>query len=145
MRSDPVAQTYTEMTNLPSPMRFPVSSDGIRAALDVLLARADALGIARPVAHRLAVIVDEYCSNLIRHDVSITPDSRFDLTVAPVHRGAAVTVRDRALPFDPTTARPLPERDLGGQGIVLMKGLAASLDYHSEPGCNVFRATVLTD
>lgn len=138
-------QIYTEMADLPSPMRFPVSNEGIRAALDELLAQADAAGIARPVAHRLAVIVDEYCSNLIRHDPEITQESRFEMAIEPVERGAVLTIHDMANPFDPTVAQPDPERDFGGQGIVLMKGLADVIEYRREDGRNLFRATVLAD
>ena len=126
-------------------MQFPVTSDGIGSALDVLLAQADAAGIARPVAHRLAVIVDEYCSNLIRHDASITASSLFEMTVERVDGGAILTIRDQANPFDPTVARSAEPREIGGQGVVLMQGLAASLEYQSDAGGNLFRATVLAD
>lgn len=133
------------MRDLPSPMEFPVSNVGIRAALDRLLTFADAAGIARPVAHRMAVIVDEYCSNLIRHDASTTPESRFAIAVETVDGSAVLTIRDHGVPFDPSADRPPRERDFGGQGIVLMKGLAARLEYRSSGGHNRFRATFVGD
>ena len=126
-------------------MEFPVSNDGIRTALDELLRQADEQGISRQVAHRLAVIVDEYCSNLIRHDSSMTSDSEFSLSLSKISGGAVIEIRDQAQPFDPTLDRGALNREIGGQGIVLMKGLSASLSYEASPDGNVFRATVLEE
>lgn len=133
------------MSDLPSPIHFPVSNNGIREGLDALLAWADDLGIPRPVAHRIAVIVDEYCSNLIRHDSSMTSDSEFSLSLSKISGGAVIEIRDQAQPFDPTLDRGALNREIGGQGIVLMKGLSASLSYEASPDGNVFRATVLEE
>lgn len=124
-------------------MEFPISNDGIRAALDALLAEADALGVTRATAHRLAVIVDEYCSNLIRHDNSVGPESAFELALSAESDGVTVTIEEKAGRFDPTAYRELVPRDIGGQGIVLMRGLATALDYKSSDGTNRFRAKIL--
>ena len=124
-------------------MEFPISNDGIRAALDALLAEADTLGVTRATAHRLAVIVDEYCSNLIRHDDSVGPESMFDLALSAESDRVTVTIEESAGMFDPTTYHQSVPRDIGGQGIVLMRGLATALDYRSIDGSNRFRATIL--
>ena len=123
-------------------MEFPISNDGIRAALDALLAEADTLGVTRATAHRLAVIVDEYCSNLIRHDNSVGPESMFELALSVESDGVTVMIEEKAGTFDPTTHRQSEPRDIGGQGIVLMRGLATALDYRSTNGSNRFRATI---
>lgn len=124
-------------------MEFPISNDGIRAALDALLAEADTLGVTRATAHRLAVIVDEYCSNLIRHDESVGPESLFQLTLAVEPDGVTVTIEEKAGVFDPTVHRQSTPRDIGGQGIVLMRGLATALEYRTDGGANRFRATIV--
>ena len=91
------------------------------------------------------MIVDEYCSNLIRHDSSMTSDSEFSLSLSKISGGAVIEIRDQAQPFDPTLDRGALNREIGGQGIVLMKGLSASLSYEASPDGNVFRATVLEE
>ena len=113
-------------------MEFPISDEGIRAALDALLAAADEAGISPTVGRRLAVILDEYSSNLIRHDPTIAADSRFALALEPCE-GA----------FDPTHPRPDETPDIGGQGIGLIQGLANDMHYRAEGGENLFKVTVL--
>ena len=126
-------------------MEFPVTSDGIRRALDALLVAADAAAVPRAVAHRMAVIADEYCSNLIRHDPTVTDQSLFWLTVEPIDGGAALVIRDQAQAFDPTTHRIVARNGIGGQGIGLMRGLASRLAYVAGPDGNELRAVVLDD
>ncbi len=126
-------------------MKFPISDDGIRAGLDALLASADQSGVARSIAHRLAVIVDEYCSNLIRHDKAVNSGSYFHVDLTSVPGGAMVSIRDSASAFDPTTHLVRKSGDIGGQGISLIRGLSARLDYRTDEGGNVFEATVLEE
>lgn len=126
-------------------MEFPVSSDGIRAGLDAILAEADRIGVPREVAHRIAVILDEYCSNLIRHDASVSEESLFGLDLAPVGDGARLTVTDRGNAFDPTRHEVQEATGIGGQGISLMRGLSAALSYRSFDDRNEFEVTVLHD
>ena len=123
-------------------MEFPVSNEGIRDALDWLLGQADEQGIARPVAHRMAVIVDEYCSNLIRHDPAVNAESLFVVNVEARDRVGLLRISENATPFDPTRYRREETRQIGGQGIVLMNGLATRLQYRSENGKNLFEAEV---
>ena len=124
---------------------FPVSSEGIRSGLDALLTEADKAGVPRSIAHRIAVIVDEYCSNLIRHDTTLTADSRFTFEFAAVPDGARVVIRDDGVPFDPTTHEIRESTGIGGQGISLMRGLATELTYRSSPAGNELQATILQD
>ena len=126
-------------------MDYPVSYLGIRAALDALLLAADELGIPRAAAYRVAVIVDEYCSNLIRHDPTITPQSRFEMQLQAIDGGAMLSIREDGQSFDPTIRRAAQVREIGGQGIKLMQGLASRLDYQSGPDGNVFCAWIPTD
>lgn len=123
-------------------MEFPVSREGIRAALDALLADAGAKGVPRPVALRIAVIVDEYCSNLIRHDPSIVSDSVFEVALERVPEGATIAIRDQGQPFDPTVPRHVAEDTIGGQGLAVMRGLSRRLEYRSSGGWNRFLALV---
>lgn len=124
-------------------MEFPISDEGIRAALDALLAAADEAGISPAVGRRLAVILDEYSSNLIRHDPSIAADSRFSLALEPCEGGAVLSIRDNAAAFDPTGPRPGEAAEIGGQGIGLIQGLAHEMHYRAEGGQNLFTVTVL--
>lgn len=123
-------------------MEFPVSREGIREALDALLADAGAKGVPRPVALRIAVIVDEYCSNLIRHDSTIAADSMFSVSLERVPEGAAITIRDQGQPFDPTIPRQVAPDAIGGQGLAVMRGLSRRLEYHTADGWNRFQALV---
>ena len=124
-------------------MEFPISDEGIRAAIEALLASADEAGISPAVGRRLAVILDEYSSNLIRHDPTIAADSRFWLSLEPCEGGAMLSIRDNAAAFDPTRPRPGGTPEIGGQGIGLIQGLAHDMHYRAEGGQNLFTVRVL--
>ena len=106
---------------------------------------ADGENMPRTITYRIAVIVDEYCSNLIRHDTTITSESFFTLKLEAVDGGARITIGDNAHPFDPTAGRIVEENRIGGQGLGLIRGLASKVDYVSGPNGNELHAFVSED
>lgn len=108
---------------------FPVSNDGIKAAFEFIAETVASLGVGETIAHRLSIVVDELCANMIRHDKTLTGDSKFSLTVQSIGPDIVLVVRDPGQPFNPLeyVAKDVPE--IGGHGINLVKGLATRISY----------------
>lgn len=108
---------------------FPVSNEGIQAAFDFIAARIASLGFGETIAHRLSIVVDELCANMIRHDNSLTANTNFSLEIQSDGQDTVLTVRDPGQPFNPLDyiTQEIPE--IGGHGINLVKGLATRITY----------------
>lgn len=120
---------------------FPISTTGLRAALDHLQSECARMGAGAITSGNLCVILDETIGNLMMHGT--TPeDTTFNLSIRSTRLGVEITIRDPGLPFDPVV---WPETKIdapGGRGIALTKGLADRLSYRREQGANILTALV---
>ncbi len=90
----------------------------------------------------LVLVVDEAVTNIIVHGYSQqqgAASGKIHLTGEPVTGGLAVTIRDDAPWFDPTShpepdfSLPLEKRQRGGMGIHLVRQLTETLEYQALP------------
>jgi anti-sigma regulatory factor (Ser/Thr protein kinase) len=118
---------------------FPVSSAGLSAAFDFVAEAVARWGGPAAVAHRISIIVDEVCANMLRHDDSLTDAQRFSLELMPGGPGRAETVlviSDPGRPFNPLEHRAGRPAEIGGHGLALIRGLSSSVRYERIDGCN---------
>jgi anti-sigma regulatory factor (Ser/Thr protein kinase) len=87
--------------------------------------------------------LEEVLSNIIRHGYSSEPDHPIVVRYMPVQNGCSyLVVEDQAPPFDPLAAETIPVEEplhgarIGGLGIRLLRGFAASLNYEPTPAGN---------
>jgi serine/threonine-protein kinase RsbW len=106
---------------------FALSSAGMTAAFDFIAETVTRRGRDATVAHRLSVIVDEVCANVIRHDRSEA--DRFTLELTEDGDSIVMVISDAGGPFNPLAHRPEAPVDLGGHGLELIRGLASRIDY----------------
>jgi sigma-B regulation protein RsbU (phosphoserine phosphatase) len=131
---------------------FPATQDGIAAAssfLDECVERVsedrsglpdagrDALNnfATRLLSHTplLHVILDEICSNIVKHSGASGFEMDVEMLAEPV--GVKLTFVDDGVPYDPLshedpdTALPAEERPIGGLGIMMVKKMANSISY----------------
>ena len=122
---------------------FDPTQSGVAAAsewLDGVLAGfgAEAEGIGA-VLH---VIMDEICSNIIRHSGATGFEVGIDLTEEP--RGVRMTFIDDGIAYDPLshtdpdTTLGIEERPIGGLGIMMVKKMASSVSYSRDGDRNRF-------
>ena len=111
---------------------FQPSQDGIAAAstfLDECVSASfpDIL----PVLH---VILDEMCSNIVKHSGASSFEVDVELLSDPA--GVKLTFIDDGTPYnplaheDPDTSLPAENRPIGGLGIMMVKKMASSVSYH---------------
>jgi len=122
---------------------FPVSNDGISAAFEFISRAVQSHGAGETIAHRMSIVVDELCANMIRHDETLTPAKRFELEIQHESPCAVLTIRDPGRPFDPLAFIQNEQPEIGGHGIALVKGLATKVSYQREGDRNCL--TVMID
>ena len=121
---------------------FAVSNDGISAAFEFISRSVQSLGASETIAHRMSIVVDELCANMIRHDASLTPDKRFELEIAYSAPLAVLKICDPGQPFDPLSFEQKEQPEIGGHGIALVKGLSHAISYAHEGGRNCLTVTI---
>lgn len=122
---------------------FPVSNAGLTEAFEFLSAELPGMARAEGLAHRFAVILDEICANMIRHDISLDESTEFMLELAPHGNGASLVISDPGHPFDPLAFRHKEQPEIGGHGITLVKGLSTAVRYERCGDRN--RLTIIID
>lgn len=108
---------------------FPVSNAGIRAAYEFLESGLTQLGHSRTVVHRMCVILDEHCANMIRHDSTLTEDTRFSVDLTGADRSPKLIITDAGQAFNPLEYAAEGHAALGGQGLNVIRGLADRASY----------------
>ena len=82
----------------------------------------------------LHVILDEACSNIVKH--SGATDFTLDIEIMDSPSGVRITFSDDGTAYDPLahldpdTTLPASERAIGGLGILMIKKMASSVQYH---------------
>ena len=115
---------------------FALSSAGMAAAFDFIAEAVARGGRDATVAHRLSVIVDEVCANMVRHDASLTGAESFSLELTEDGAGMVLVICDPGRTFNPLEYRREARREIGGHGLELIRGLASMVRYEREGACN---------
>ena len=118
---------------------FEPTQAGIAAASDWLDGELDA---PAPDMAALHVILDEICSNIVKHSGA----SMFEVAIEPLadRPGVKLTFADDGTAYDPLshldpdTTLSAAERPIGGLGIMMVKKMADAVVYAREQGRNRF-------
>lgn len=122
--------------------RFCVSTAGLSSAFDFVASVIRTAGLPDSVGQRIAVIIDEACSNMIRHDDGLSECNQFELVLIPGDAQTTVIISDTGSEFDPLNGRPSGPRDIGGHGISIIQGLASDVRYQRKNDQNVLTITL---
>jgi len=86
---------------------------------------------------KIALAVDEACTNIIRHAYQNDPDREIAITVEKKKDRLEVSIVDDGRKFDPSMLKPLNLKEhltryrRGGLGVYLMKTLMDKVEYNS--------------
>lgn len=106
-------------------------------ALALARAFAEQAALEAQAADSLALIVEEWLSNVVEHGEA-PPTARIVLRLQRAPRRVHVVVTDAGRPFDPRTVvfqGPNPERG-GGAGLALIQAWCRIADYRRRRGRN---------
>jgi serine/threonine-protein kinase RsbW len=98
------------------------------------------LGFVDAEVSKIALAVDEACTNIIKHGYGSDPSHRITITVQSTSEEFVVVIQDSGRQFDPSrVSRPdmneyLSHYRRGGLGVHLMRSLMDNVEYHTRPG-----------
>ena len=107
---------------------------------DFVSERARAFGFGDEDISKIALAVDEACTNVIKHAYRFDPTKTISVTVSGHGQAFEVSIRDSGKAFDPTRViRPdmkeyLTHYRRGGLGVHLMRSLMDNIEYEMQPG-----------
>lgn len=97
-------------------------------------------GFSEEDTSKIALAVDEACTNIIRHAYKNDPTGTIEVSVRPMKEQFEVNIIDEGKSFDPHTLRPLDLKEhlshyrRGGLGVYLMKKLMDKVEYETLSG-----------
>ena len=89
---------------------------------------------------KIALAVDEACTNVIKHAYKYDSSKHLTITIKPEKEKFEVLVTDTGLQFDPAGLQTPDMREYlahfkkGGLGVYLMKNLMDEVEYQIDPG-----------
>ena len=110
------------------------------AVRDFVSDAAREFGFADEDVNKIALAVDEACTNVIKHAYRFEPDRDITVTVRPHNAAFEVSIKDSGTGFDPTRLHAPDMQDYfshfrkGGLGVYLMKRLMDKVEYEIDPG-----------
>jgi serine/threonine-protein kinase RsbW len=94
-------------------------------------------GFTEKEIYSLQLAADEAASNIIEHAYEGISNADLDITCNMRGDTLTITMRDRGIPFDPSSVKQpnlkadLSERQIGGLGVYLMRKLMDEVHYES--------------
>lgn len=122
--------------------RFCVSSTGLSQAFDFVASAIQTAGLPDSVGHRISVIIDEVCTNMIRHNAALSERNSFEVDLKPGSEQTTVTITDPGHAFDPLKDQPSETKEIGGHGIAIIRGLASEVNYQRKNDHNILTITL---
>jgi serine/threonine-protein kinase RsbW len=110
------------------------------AVRDFVSTAAREFGFGDEEISRIALAVDEACTNIIKHAYKFDPTKHIDVTIRHRDGGFEVTIVDNGLTFDPAQIQSPDMKEYlshyrrGGLGMYLMKSLMDKVEYNIAPG-----------
>jgi len=110
------------------------------AVRDFVSDAARAFGFDDEDISKIALAVDEACTNVIKHAYKFDPTKTIQVVIHGGNRTFEVAIRDDGLQFNPTQLPPPDMKEYlthfrkGGLGVHLMKSLMDKVEYSMAPG-----------
>lgn len=89
---------------------------------------------------KIALAVDEACTNIIKHAYKFDPTKKIAVTIRPGTRALEIVITDNGKQFNPADLQAPDMKEYlshyrrGGLGVYLMKSLMDKVEYDITPG-----------
>ena len=136
---EPVKRKQRE-TNDRFDLTVPSQTATLKRVRKFVAAAARRFGFSTEDASKIALAVDEACTNIIKHAYNFADDKIIHLSIVMRDGKFEVLITDHGKPFDPDTVKlPVMKEYLshyrhGGLGMYLMKSLMDRVEYRIRPG-----------
>lgn len=107
---------------------------------EFVAAAAREFGFSEEETSKIALAVDEACTNIIKHAYQYKPDQRITVSIFREKPKFEISIVDEGKKFDPESIKPLDLKDhlshyrRGGLGVYLMKTLMDKIEYKTLSG-----------
>ena len=97
-------------------------------------------GFDEEAINKIALAVDEACTNVIKHSYKFATDQDITISVSSDDSAFEIVIRDHGKAFDPDAVKQpdmkeyLSQYRRGGLGMYLMRSLMDRVEYHALPG-----------
>ncbi len=121
-------------------LKIDSKTDQLVAVRDFVSQAAVAAGFSEEDVSKIALAVDEACTNVIKHAYKYNPEKHISVTVADNKGEFEVSIVDNGKQFDPQKLKAPDMKEYlssyrrGGLGVYLMKSLMDRVEYDIEPG-----------
>lgn len=116
------------------------TTDNLALIREFTKSAAFSCGFSDEVIDKIALAVDEACTNVIKHAYKYSPEGDIIINIAVNDKKMTVAITDHGSNFDPATV-PDPDikkyyrqHKIGGLGIYLMKKLMDEVNFISTAG-----------
>jgi len=89
--------------------------------------------------HKIALAVDEACTNVIKHSYKFATDKKIEITIHAHDGRFEIVIYDQGISFDPDAVHNPDMKEYlqhyrkGGLGMYLMRSLMDHIEYISDP------------
>lgn len=115
-------------------------TDQLVAVREFVSQAATAAGFNDEEVSKIALAVDEACTNVIKHAYRYDPSKQITITTKDSNGKFEVSIVDHGKQFNPDAIKQPDMKEYlssyrrGGLGVHLMKRLMDKVEYHIEPG-----------
>ncbi len=124
----------------PETIHIESRTDRLIAVREFVSDAARQFGFSDEDVSKIALAVDEACTNVIKHAYKYDPTKEITVTIRSDSDTFQVIIQDTGVQFDPSRVQSPDMREYmknyrrGGLGMHLMKSLMDSVEYNIEPG-----------
>lgn len=115
-------------------------TERLSAVREFVSEAARSFGFSEEDVGKIALAVDEACTNVIKHAYKFDPTKEITISVKGADRAFMVSIRDNGRAFDPTGIHQPDMKEYmthfrrGGLGVYLMRSLMDKVEYDISPG-----------
>ena len=121
-------------------LKIDSKTDQLVAVREFVSQAAYASGFNEEDVSKIALAVDEACTNVIKHAYQFDPKQQISVTVTKNSHEFEIAIVDHGKQFDPQRIKQPDMKEYlssyrrGGLGVYLMKSLMDKVEYDIEPG-----------
>ncbi len=121
-------------------LKIDSKTDQLVAVREFVSQAAYASGFNDEDVSKIALAVDEACTNVIKHAYRFERDKKITISVHADHGKFEISIVDNGKQFDPSKVEAPDMKEYlstyrrGGLGVYLMKSLMDKVEYDIEPG-----------
>ena len=125
-------------------LQLNATPEEVMRAVDSLCTFGRELGLGERELFRLAIILEECSSNIVKHGLRGDPEGKFSVVIEHADVELSIELRDQGPEFDPTRVAEDRQQEAersGGWGLDLVRHYTDQMQYRRDQGENILRLT----